>query len=269
MNSRYKYNISINVVPVIEHKLDLDYIDLIIFDFIKDFANSNNCTKIQTNEGLYFWISHTSIMNQLPLLKITSKAGVIKRIDNLINAGILEKSKQSQEFGKSLYRFGKNYDKMIFSDSKPKKSGTNKSLEGYQRELGGGTNGSLEDNNNIDNIDNYNKEEESDFVEFDGLKYPKSHIEHSRSVISNEISLQTFMQQNSIKNIDGVKSLLMEFNKHLNIDGKRYEASKFKDYRQHFVNWCRRISSEDINSLKSTKKGQKLPDGVQPAEWLS
>lgn len=113
------------------------------------------------------------------------------------------------------------------------------------------------------------KEEESDFVEFDGLKYPKSHIEHSKSVISNEISLQTFMQQNSIKTIDGVKSLLMEFNKHLNIDGKYYDESKFKEYRQHFVNWYRRTSSEGVSSLKSTKKGQKLPDGVQPAEWLS
>lgn len=113
------------------------------------------------------------------------------------------------------------------------------------------------------------EEEISDFIEFGGLKFPKSHIEHSKSVISNEISLQTFMQQNSIKNIDGVKSLLMEFNKHLNVSGEHHKESKFKEYRQHFVNWYRRMSAEGKDSLKSNKKGQKLPDGVQPAEWLS
>lgn len=169
MNSGYKYNISINVVPVIEYNLDLDYIDLIIFDFIKDFANSDKCTKIQTNNGLYFWISHTSIMNQLPLLRITSKAGIIKRIENLVNAGILEKSPQSQEFGKSLYRFGKNYDKMIFSDSKPEKSGLNKSIEGSKQKYRGGLNESIEDNN-IYNNNIYNNKDNNIYREFKHLK---------------------------------------------------------------------------------------------------
>lgn len=115
------------------------------------------------------------------------------------------------------------------------------------------------------------EEEISDFIEFDGLKYPKSHIEHSSTFMSNEVSLQTFMQQNKIKSDDvgSVKSLLMEFNKHLNVSGEHHKELKFKDYRQHFINWHRRMSSEDRSSLKSNKKGQKLPDGVQPAEWLS
>lgn len=113
------------------------------------------------------------------------------------------------------------------------------------------------------------EEVESDFVEFDRLKYPKSHIEHSSTFMSNEVSLQTFMQQNKIKSddFDSVKSLLMEFNKHLNIDGKHYADPKFKDYRQHFINWYRRVSSEGRSSLKTPKNG-KLPDGVQPADWL-
>lgn len=238
MNSRYKYNISINVVPVIKHNLDLDYIDLIIFDFIKDFANSNYCTKIQTTEGLYFWISHTSIMNQLPLLKITSKAGIIKRVDNLINAGILEKSKQSKEFGKSLYRFGKNYDKMIFSNSELKKSGTNKSLEGCQRKLVGGTNESLEDNNN--NI--YNIIEDKDI---------KENQADSKSVPPP---------------ID-FKKLVSFFNQNR---GAMPEVKVLSDSRRKAVNLIiKRHSKEDLIKVIEKVKGSAFLQGDNDRQWLA
>ena len=67
-----KYNISINQFAAVRNGFakNLDLIDLAIFDFIKDFANSSKCVKVQTQEGTYFWISHKLVMEQMPLLKI-------------------------------------------------------------------------------------------------------------------------------------------------------------------------------------------------------
>ena len=109
---------------------------------------------------------------------------------------------------------------------------------------------------------------DSNFVKHDGLYFPKTHFDHSATFIKNKISLKTFMHNNKIHKIDDVKALLMEFNKHLNLKEIIYEESKYKDFKDHFINWHRRVSAELGSSLKSKKNG-KLPDGVQPAEWLS
>ena len=86
-----KYTILINQYAAVNSGLDLDLIDLAIFDFIKDFANCASCVKMHTPEGIYFWISHKLILEAMPLLNIKTSQGMIKRIDNLIKAGILQK----------------------------------------------------------------------------------------------------------------------------------------------------------------------------------
>lgn len=110
------------------------------------------------------------------------------------------------------------------------------------------------------------QEQDSDFVDFGGLKFPTTHIKHSETFVSSSISLQTFMQQNKIKSISGVKTLLMEFIKHLNVEEKNYTESKYKDFKRHFLNWHRRVPKDEQSAVKSTKK---LPDGMRPAEFLS
>lgn len=117
MKENYKYTILINQFAAIENDLDLDIIDLAIFDYIKDFSGSNYCSKIATPEGTYFWLSHKKIIQDLPLLKIKSSQGIIKRIANLINNGIFEKHPNCELYGKTLYKAGVNYDLLIFGKS--------------------------------------------------------------------------------------------------------------------------------------------------------
>ena len=122
-----KYNININQYAVIKNGLDLDAIDMIIFDFIKDFANSKGCVKMQTAEGVYFWVSHKAIIDGLPLLKITTTRGVGKRVDNLISADVLSKHPNCEAYGKTLYCFGKNYDALMFYGDERKATPLNES----------------------------------------------------------------------------------------------------------------------------------------------
>ncbi len=119
-----KYTFVLNQYAAVASGLNLDFIDLVIFDFIKDFANSTNCIKMQTPEGTYFWVSNKLILEEIPLLNIKTNRGLIKRINNLINAGVLVKHPNCDKYRQTLYRFGENYDLLVFSktDSQPAKT---------------------------------------------------------------------------------------------------------------------------------------------------
>lgn len=112
-----KYTIVINQYAAVKNGLDLDLVDLSIFDFIKDFANSQSCIKMQTPEGFFFWVSHKLIIESMPLLKIKTPQGIIKRIDNLIKSDLLIKHPNCEMYAKTLYSFGKNYDLLMFRNS--------------------------------------------------------------------------------------------------------------------------------------------------------
>lgn len=111
-----KYTININQYAAIASELDLDLIDLAIFDFIKDFANTSHCIKMQTPQGVFFWISHSLIIKEMPLLGIKTKQGIIKRVDNLVAAGVLMKHPNCEMYGKTLYCFGAKYDVLTFTN---------------------------------------------------------------------------------------------------------------------------------------------------------
>lgn len=111
-----KYNININQYAAVANGLNLDIVDLAIFDFIKDFANSPKCVKMQTEKGSFFWISHDLILKEMPLLGITTKRGLVKRIAKLVDAELIVRHESNIEKGCTMYAFGKNYHKMIFGE---------------------------------------------------------------------------------------------------------------------------------------------------------
>lgn len=137
----YKYTIQINQYAAIENGLELDIIDLAVFDYIKSFANSKSCAKVQTPEGEYLWISHQNIIDNLPLIGIKTKRGILKRLDNLIEAGLLAKHPDCQKYGKTLYTFGPKYDCIEFT---PKNESSELSGCTYERKFLGGMNESSE-----------------------------------------------------------------------------------------------------------------------------
>ena len=82
----YKYNININQFAIIQNNLQIDLIDAAIFDCIKDFAQSPKCQKM-TDDGVnYFWVKWDKIVSDMPLLGISTRQNVIKRLSKLKNA---------------------------------------------------------------------------------------------------------------------------------------------------------------------------------------
>lgn len=109
-----QYTITINQLAVISSGLNLDVVDMSIFDFIKHYAHSDRCMKLQTETGTFFWISHNVVIQELPILGITTGAGVVKRINKLIDAGLLARHPNCDLMRKTFYKFGPNYDKVCF-----------------------------------------------------------------------------------------------------------------------------------------------------------
>lgn len=160
-----KYSILINQYAAVKHGFKLDLIDLAIYDFIKDFSLSKKCFSINTPDGVFFWISHNLIIENLPLIGIKTKQGIIKRIDNLVKDGILIKHPDCDKYNKSLYSFGENCELLAFHKN-------DDSVDTPIRELQNPLNDSLNrplyeslgnNNYNINNTNNINNKAENEF----------------------------------------------------------------------------------------------------------
>lgn len=111
-----KYTITINQKAIVELGLQdkLDFIDLAIFDFITDFMLCEDCKKMNVGNEQYFWIKADLIIENLPLLGITTTRGINKRIDKLVDCELLERCPDNQVLHQSFYKAGKNYKKYTF-----------------------------------------------------------------------------------------------------------------------------------------------------------
>lgn len=245
-----KYTILINQFAAVNSGLDLDLIDLCIFDFIKDFANSQACIKMQTPEGIYFWISHKLIIEAMPLLNIKTPQGLIKRIDNLIRAELINKHPNCEIYSKTLYQFGSNYDLLTFAPKSEKMIKTefqplNESLEGVKPELTAPLNESLGDNIIKDSIINDNQEMAQN--EFSASLFPEPEI------IKSEKEKE---KKTLFRNSDVYK--MVKFENGVGVDYSEFE-SKFATpefEKVDLVYYFHSVSDwSDQKNMKRTKNG--------------
>lgn len=110
-----KFSISINQKAAIDSGLSLDIVDLAIFDFIKDFVLTGACRKVVDEYGEWFWISNKIIIEQMPVLGITTEKGMRKHINNLCSEGVLERHPDCVSAKKSLYKLGNKFEGLLFT----------------------------------------------------------------------------------------------------------------------------------------------------------
>lgn len=110
-----KYNIYVNQYAIVKEGIDIDIIDAAILDCMASFFHSSRCVSISDENGTYYWISHNSIIEDLPLINIKSKSGIKKRIEKLVNCKLLSIHPNSVSLGRSYYRIGPMFDKITFS----------------------------------------------------------------------------------------------------------------------------------------------------------
>ena len=103
---RIQYSLILHLREVQELGIDISLTDLVIFEFLRSFETKTYCKKEKLDdEQIYFWVSHELIMKQLPILGIKTKRGIIDRINNLVNTGLLVRYTSPKGVNKSYYRF--------------------------------------------------------------------------------------------------------------------------------------------------------------------
>ena len=101
-----QYSLILHLREVQELGIDISLADLVIFEFLRSFETKTYCKKEKLDdEQIYFWVSHELIMKQLPILGIKTKRGIIDRINNLVNIGLLIRYTSPKGVNKSYYRF--------------------------------------------------------------------------------------------------------------------------------------------------------------------
>jgi len=108
-----KWSWQINQKAVDEHKLDLDVIDLSIFELLKDFSHSKQCQKIVEGDKIYYLFSWKLVVTQQPILKLKTRRSVTKRYENLKKAAIIESHLHNKSLRGMWFCWGENYDLLI------------------------------------------------------------------------------------------------------------------------------------------------------------
>ena len=111
--SGVQYSLTLHLREVQEIGIDINLVDLCIFEFLRSFETKTYCQKEKLDDGrVYFWVSHDLIMTQLPILGIKSKRNIIVHVNKLVEAGLLIRYENAQGVSKSYYRFGALADKI-------------------------------------------------------------------------------------------------------------------------------------------------------------
>ena len=110
-----KFSININQKAVVDNGLDLNLIDLAVFDVVATFSHTEECQKTLYKGKVYYWISWKIIKQQLPLVRLNNRQSVYNRMKKLIQAEVLEIYPNNKAENKSLFCFGINYSKLLFT----------------------------------------------------------------------------------------------------------------------------------------------------------
>lgn len=111
-----KFTVNINQKAVFDLGLQgkVDVIDLAIYDFVTEFMLCEDCHKINIGNEQYYWVKADLIIENLPLLGITTTRGINKRIEKLIECNLLERCPDNKNLRQSFFKVGKLYKEYKF-----------------------------------------------------------------------------------------------------------------------------------------------------------
>ena len=95
-----------------EKELRLDVTDLLLLNQIADFPNRSNVIKILEGDKMFFWMSYSEFLEELPILNLKKQA-LRDRFDKLVTLGLLEKM-VNKTSNMTLFRLTDMYEKLKY-----------------------------------------------------------------------------------------------------------------------------------------------------------
>ena len=130
-----KYSIQINQKAIVELNKEtganLDLKDAAIISFFKDYTHFPKVQKQIIDNEVFYWVSYQWIIDENPLLEITDRDIIGKRIEKICDAGIFQKFLDKKQGNKIYLAFGENYQRLITDAPTRSKQG---SLPAQKRE---------------------------------------------------------------------------------------------------------------------------------------
>ena len=249
----FQYVITINQKAVVECGLNVDIVDMAVFDFMMSYSASPKCTKVFFENKFYFHLSSSVILERMPMLGISTKRGVCKRIDNLINAGLIERHPNNQEIGKTMYTFGSTYDQYIFCTTKEQKfqGGTNKSSKGVRTDVPTPMNESSDNNNTSYNNTSYNNNSSNSLI-----------------INNNPIPTTPYIPQGGLESELSRSELIFEEFRKFYKGTKRGLKTEFENFKKKNKDWKEVLPTllEKYKAQKEAKEKIRLNGGFVPQE---
>lgn len=110
---KFNYNVSINQAAVVKFDWDLDIIDIAIFEAIVKFISTDHRKLMREIDGegnMWYFVSESKILSDLPLLPFDKPSAVYKRIKKLVDCKLIERNPNNISTGKKMIRVGENAD---------------------------------------------------------------------------------------------------------------------------------------------------------------
>jgi hypothetical protein len=107
--------IVINQIAIVKAKLDIDFIDAVILDFICATPNWNSVVKLNKGDDTYYWVSYKLISKQLPMLKM-KKDSIYRRVKHLAEVGLIDILEDSQKVGKTFLKITSKAKALFFTE---------------------------------------------------------------------------------------------------------------------------------------------------------
>lgn len=118
-NYNYMYFIPINQQVILENEwYDLDIIDVSIFHAIHRFISVGKPEEVIDKNGKrWYWVSENKIINDLPLVPISSTNSIAKRIEKLIKYNLIKRKPDNRTTGLKMISLGDEANKMFHSET--------------------------------------------------------------------------------------------------------------------------------------------------------
>lgn len=103
--------IGFSMVKALEY--DMDLVDLAILRWFVDFAGTNRMAHKEIDGQIYYWVKYDFLLEDIPIIKITSKDALARRLKRLVTVKILTHVTLREGGTFSYYGFGENYSELV------------------------------------------------------------------------------------------------------------------------------------------------------------